>query len=115
MFYTPLPLDLLEQPNVILFPMYSGSLTPNARVVELLRLVSAGVIPRIYFTSDAPKNTVMGKKLNQIITSNVKDTLGASNVRCSALSFRRDRMLICVSYFRETFPSGNPDLPQAVG
>lgn len=109
MFYTPVPTDILEHPNVILFPMYSNFQVPSVRVVELLRLVSADIIPRTYFLTDKIQTDAKTKKkLDDLITSSVKATYGVQSVLCSVLSVRRDRTLICASYSKEISRSPNP-------
>lgn len=84
-----------------------------ARLVEALKLVHLGVIPRIYFKI-ARFVAVPGSKEKRTrkltdITSILKATFGVQNVRYSEVSVSNDRILICASYFNGT--SESPSKP----
>lgn len=92
--------DERPKAEVILFPILCPSGQLHAIVAARLKLVNTAVIPRIYFVMTMEK----GVAPNGIL-SRLKGIFVLPNVRYSALSVRRGKMLVCASYFKGTSPS----------
>jgi hypothetical protein len=77
-----------------------------AKLVEALRWVATGAIPRIYFAFDRESKLPDGGILftdSTFITRRLKDILGHHNVRYSVVSTKRkNKILMSASYYKPT-------------